>query len=145
MNDITGIKLLSGQITFDDSVVIYLNGIKIFEGNTPENGYDTNLYGASQTVDDSMTKRFTLEDLTMLRPGKNILAVELHQANANSSDVYFDFESLTGTNEGEGQKDLNTESLILEVGNTPESVRVNWLSEDKGNYEVQVAIRDKGE
>lgn len=143
LNDITGIKLLSGQITFDDSVVIYLNGIKIFEGNTPENGYDTNLYGASQTVDDSMTKRFTLEDLTMLRPGKNILAVELHQANANSSDVYFDFESLTGTNEGEGQKDLNTESLILEVGNTPESVRVNWLSEDKGNYEVQVAIRDK--
>ncbi|MCU6735615.1 purple acid phosphatase family protein [Diplocloster agilis] len=139
------IRALEGDILFDDAAVIYLNGELIWAGNTPGGGYAGLLsYGAEETVNSARQETFSVSELPMLKEGKNTIAVELHQANAHSSDIFFDFQSLRISYQIPEQKKPDTSGLILEVGNTAGQVLVNWLTKDKGAYEVQYAPKTGG-
>ena len=74
----------------DDGAVVYLNGTEIFRDNMPESSsYDT---PASSVVEDDDIVR-TAVPVTLLDPGRdNVLAVEVHQQSARSSDLSFDAE-----------------------------------------------------
>jgi hypothetical protein len=85
---------LSIQLVYDDGAVIYLNGTEVARVNMPS-GAVTHLTAARTTMgaDDEGT------DLTLLIPkehrlqgGENVLAVEVHQASADSSDLFFSLE-----------------------------------------------------
>jgi hypothetical protein len=93
-----GISRLVAEILRDDGVVVYLNGVEVPElrenmnpGVTTYNTYSAGVVGAPE-----QNFYFTrgVDAVHLLRPGTNTLAVELHQCNASSSDLYFDF-SLT--------------------------------------------------
>ncbi len=87
---------LSYWLLRDDGGVVYLNGVEIFRtANLPAPpaviSYTTTTGSPNgeNTVDVGTTNR------TALRAGSNVLAVEIHQQSATSSDVSFDF-SLVG-------------------------------------------------
>ncbi len=95
--DPSTITALTLNIKRDDGAVIYLNGTEIQRSNMPTGtiSYTTrassNLNGSSES-----TFYASAESAPLLVAGTNVIAVEVHQYNASSSDVSFDLY-LTGT------------------------------------------------
>jgi hypothetical protein len=82
----------------DDGAVVYLNGTEVWRSNMPS-GTITYTTHASTTVSGAAEETFyqsPLLDSSLLNAGTNVLAVEIHQADAGSSDIGFDLE-LRGT------------------------------------------------
>jgi Big-like domain-containing protein len=88
---------LNLRVLRDDGVIVYLNGAEVFRNNMPA-GTVTYTTLASAPVNDADETNFFATALspTVLLNGTNLLAVEIHQANATSSDLGFDLE-LTAT------------------------------------------------
>lgn len=86
------------QLLRDDGAVVYLNGIEVYRSNMPE-GAITSSTPAAADVSGSGSFRYyprTISPL-VLHAGTNVIAVELHQASASSSDMAFDLQ-LTASN-----------------------------------------------
>lgn len=129
---------LLGEIQFDDSVIIYLNGTEIYKDNEPTEGYEPGTgYGAEKGVETSWNRVFTVENTAVLKNGTNCIAVEVHQMHEDSSDIYFDFKEFKGTPEWNGVETLEANGLILQPGDTNSQMLVNWLAPQKGGYNVQ--------
>jgi hypothetical protein len=83
----------------DDGAVVYLNGFEVLRANMPciTINYQTlassGITGSSETI-------FTAYPIpaAYLKPGKNVLAVEIHQNAKNSGDLSFDLELASYTN-----------------------------------------------
>jgi hypothetical protein len=75
----------------DDGAVVYLNGNEIFRSNMPD-GAVTATTLAVTTVGGNDERVFysATVDSDSLIPGRNLVAVEVHQANPTSSDLSFD-------------------------------------------------------
>jgi hypothetical protein len=87
---------LFAEILRDDGAIIYLNGVEILRENMPGGPVNYGTF-ASQVVGGADQVSYFARNLDvadLLQPGLNTLAAEVHQVNANSSDLYFDF-SLT--------------------------------------------------
>jgi hypothetical protein len=85
---------LTGELTRDDGAVIYLNGIEVFRSNMP-GGAIGNQTLASSTVawpNEDDTHTFSVSS-GILVAGTNVIAVEIHQDDASSSDISFNFRS----------------------------------------------------
>lgn len=87
VEDLTDIKAIMGVLTYDDGAVVYLNGTEIFRVNMPTGDPAFNAPATSGT--DYEPAPFTV-DAKLLRKGRNVIAVEVHQSSATSSDVSFD-------------------------------------------------------
>jgi hypothetical protein len=88
---------MSLRVTRDDGAIVYLNGAEVFRNNMPAGAVTYATY-ASIPVNGADETNFYATSLSpgLLLSGTNILAVEIHQANATSSDLGFELE-LTGT------------------------------------------------
>ena len=74
----------------DDGAVIYLNGIKVYSIRLPETvTYST--FADTPAVGNAGYEYFTVP-ADALQNGDNVIAVEVHQVNATSSDVVFGLE-----------------------------------------------------
>ncbi len=84
------------QLARDDGAAVYLNGVEIYRNNLQDGLVSWNSL-ATATVDGALetTPVELLLGTAGLVAGRNTLAVEIHQASANSSDLGFDL-SLTG-------------------------------------------------
>ncbi|PYK96206.1 MAG: hypothetical protein DME19_20485 [Verrucomicrobia bacterium] len=81
----------------DDGAVVYLNGTEIRRDNMPT-GTITYTTLASSTIGGTDEQTFFPSTVAnLLLNGNNLLAVEIHQAATNSSDISLDLE-LRGTN-----------------------------------------------
>ena len=90
---------LVGGLMRDDGAIVYLNGTEVFRSNMPEGTVVNTTYASSVVGGGDETTFFTRDiDPALLRDGKNVVAVELHQANANSTDLSFDFELIARVN-----------------------------------------------
>lgn len=78
----------------DDGAIVWLNGQEVFRTNMPEGDVAFDTYTGQTTSSESTFYAKVLEP-DVLRAGRNVLAVEVHQAGPTSSDVSFDLE-LTG-------------------------------------------------
>lgn len=76
----------------DDGAVVYLNGNEIFRQNMPSGTITYNTFASGAVAGADETKYFTHKTGNLLVTGKNVIAVELHQASATSSDLSFDME-----------------------------------------------------
>jgi hypothetical protein len=78
------------QVLRDDGIAVYLNGSEVYRDNLP-NGTVPYSTPASDTVepDTNAYLQATLP-LSALRPGTNVIAAEVHQADPTSSDLTFD-------------------------------------------------------
>jgi hypothetical protein len=81
----------------DDGVIVYLNGSPIFTNNMPGNVAINYLTFAPNVIGGTDETTFYPQAVSPSRfvNGTNVLAAEIHQANAPSSDIIFDLQ-LTG-------------------------------------------------
>jgi hypothetical protein len=83
------------SIRRDDGAIVYLNGNEVFRTNMPAGSVSQStfassaLYGAGETdfVQQSISP-------SLLQPGANVIAVEIHQADLTSSDISFNLDLL---------------------------------------------------
>jgi hypothetical protein len=87
----TTITNLTFRLLRDDGAVVWLNGREVYRSNMP-NGTVAYLTPASSAVgdEDEQTYFSTRLATTNVTVGTNIIAVEIHQQAANSSDLSFD-------------------------------------------------------
>jgi hypothetical protein len=80
----------------DDGAAVFLNGHEVVRLRLPD-GRLTPETLANTVVSDGMEAEYSIHRIpvSLLRRGRNVLAVEVHQAEANSSDVLFDLELVT--------------------------------------------------
>ncbi|MDP8246282.1 MAG: lamin tail domain-containing protein [Candidatus Hinthialibacter antarcticus] len=78
----------------DDGAVIYINGAEALRFGMPAGNISYNTF-ANRTVGNATYEGPFEIDASMLRAGKNVIAIEVHQTNANSSDVVFGLEMST--------------------------------------------------
>lgn len=77
---------LSLQLTYDDGAVIYLNGTEIWRVNMPNGNITYNTFASQASSDNALTSTTVANTLVS---GDNVLAVEVHQHSATSSDLSF--------------------------------------------------------
>lgn len=75
----------------DDGAAVYLNGKEIVRSNLPDGALKHNTFAESATPSERGYFVFDF-DRSKLVPGKNVMAVEVHQSSAQSTDVSFDLE-----------------------------------------------------
>ncbi|MDD7887561.1 LamG-like jellyroll fold domain-containing protein [Flavivirga sp. 57AJ16] len=74
----------------DDGVVVYVNGVEAFRMNMPEGSITYNTYASSAVAGSDESAWNEIVTTNLLQDGENVIAVELHQADATSSDLRFD-------------------------------------------------------
>jgi len=129
------------NVSFDDGAAVYLNGVEIGRVNLPAapGGIDFQTF-ATATVGDGFDTIETFEfDPAMLNNGENTLAVEIHQANATSSDTYFDLELIV-----ERELSMNDNALFYMDGDL---LRIRESATAMGatagtRYEVYIVASD---
>ncbi len=83
----------SANVKRDDGVVVYVNGTEVYRNNLP-GGVIAYTTLASPAADDGATPQpFTIPS-NLIVAGNNIIAAEIHQNIATSSDISFDMELL---------------------------------------------------
>jgi hypothetical protein len=89
LTDPAAVGPLTVQLKRDDGGIVYLNNHEIFRSNLT-NGPVDYLTRATLADDDGTTFYVTNAPASLLVPGTNVVAVEIHQESPTSSDVSFD-------------------------------------------------------
>jgi len=111
----------------DDGVVVHLNGDEVYRSNMTAEPVTTDTYAVSAVGGDNEDLFHThLLESGLLETGTNLMAVEIHQANATSSDISFDLR-LLGLTEVPNPI-FQAPHLIYEGANTEMKVvwRMSW-------------------
>lgn len=94
--DASAVTELTLKVLRDDGAVAYVNGTEVFRNNMPAGTIAYSTYASGTTPDESTYFPATV-DPALLRDGPNVLAIEVHQANATSTDLSFDAELIGAT------------------------------------------------
>ncbi|MGG6311820.1 PA14 domain-containing protein [Paenibacillus macerans] len=89
--DASAIRELAATLIRDDGAVVYLNGEEVFRTNMPSGTITYTTRASGNVADPREEYPFTI-DPSLLVNGTNVLAVEVHQDSATSSDLYFDLD-----------------------------------------------------
>lgn len=87
IDNLSTIDALKLRLLADDGAVVYINGIEAFRINIPKNQTHETL--ANNSLIDSVWIENAITK-SLLRQGKNLVAVEVHQVSKASSDISFD-------------------------------------------------------
>jgi hypothetical protein len=87
VNDPAQVKSLQLELLRDDGAIVYLNGREAFRVSMPPGPVTYQTFASTASEYD--WEPASLDPL-LLVPGSNVLAVEVHQGNARSSDLSFD-------------------------------------------------------
>ena len=115
----TGLNL---RVRRDDGIVVYLNGTEVYRDNMPAGAVSYTTLAPVAAPDDGAVWQSATLAVSPLVAGTNLLAVEVHQSAASSSDLSFDLElsALTST-----PAVVVTRGPYLQIG-TPSSMTVRW-------------------
>jgi hypothetical protein len=95
--DISGYSSYTLSLKRDDGAVVYINGTEVWRSNMPSGtiSYNTLASGGASNDDGNAIHTNSFAGNTLVT-GINVIAVEIHQSDGNSSDISFDL-ALTGT------------------------------------------------
>ncbi len=95
VDDPSAITEITGSVIYDDSATVYINGTKI--AGFDDSSITENIQYGGSNAGDPITGTISVTEgiQDILVKGENVVAVEIHQGRANSSDIYFDMPSLT--------------------------------------------------
>ena len=146
LDSLDNVFAISGTVRYSDAVLVYLNGEVIFAGNVPAGGFaaGTDL-GCAADPGTVHEDSFLVTDLSALRVGENILAVELHQAAADGGSACFQMPYFNLLAEETQAPVPAPENIFLEMGDMGRQIWVDWLTEDAGYYELQYMTADEYE
>ena len=88
LQDPGAVSNLTVQLRRDDGAIVYLNGVEIVRDNIAPGPVNYGTY-ATNAADDGVTFFSFPIDPSLLLPGSNQLAAEVHQSSATSSDLTF--------------------------------------------------------
>ena len=122
------IRELKINLKCDDGAVVYFNGSEAFRTNLP-GGEITMKTLALTTISGSGESSFSAFsiNLELLKTGKNVIAVEIHQDYIVSSDLSFDMEMIA-LSENEGNL-ASTNSALKIVHTSDESITAVFESD----------------
>lgn len=120
VSDPAAYQSLTLRLMRDDGAVVYLNGTEVFRTNLPAGtiAHTTLASAAIGGADESAFLQTTISP-SLLVAGTNVIAVEIHQSGASSSDISFALELTAG-----GTVTL-TRGAYLQLA-TPTSTTVRW-------------------
>ena len=145
-NNIESIKKIAGEVVYDDAAIVAINGqvVAEFDNTDGTNAiYGTTNYGGSNaSAPQTGTVSFTdIESLNLQATG-NVLTVEVHNASATSSDIYFDMTSLTlSAAEEKGAEVIDT---ILGIGSSESCRNLSWLGTSTNTSYAQFVAAPEG-
>ena len=127
--DTTGVQPISGEVLFDDGVVVYLNGTEIFRNNMPAGtiGHTTTAAGTLQI--ENTFYAFQVPK-SLLKPGVNVLAAEVHQSAVNSSDVSFEL-SLRSVQIGSSSTRITTNPIVSDTAYSNIELEASFEVDDR--------------
>ena len=118
VSDPSAYDSLTFNVLFDDGVIVYINGVEVLRQNMPGGAVSYSTFSSAVGTENGIASSTIANSLVT---GTNVIAVEVHQASASSSDISFDFE-LTGNAPGV----VNIlRGPYLQEG-TPTSVIIKW-------------------
>lgn len=130
---------LTVSILRDDGAVVYLNGTEVWRTNMPTGtiGYKTYASSALSPPEEG-TFYSAPVDPVLLVAGKNVVAVEIHQSDAGSSDISFDLQ-LTGTGAAEPPPPPAAPSSLIATASSSSQVDLAWTdgSADEGGFLIE--------
>ncbi|HEX2608008.1 MAG TPA: metallophosphoesterase [Flavisolibacter sp.] len=130
ITDPTQFGTFSFNVTRDDGYVLYVNGVEMNRNNMPAGAVSYTTL-ASSAIEDAVIS-FNIPSSNFVA-GNNVIAVEMHQANATSSDISFNL-SLAGT-------DLFSAGLLrgpyLQMGNQTE-ITIRWRTTNAENSRIEL-------
>lgn len=91
----SNVSALALDLRRDDGAVVYVNGTEVFRTNMGSGPITAASYAMDWNTSETAWFPATVSPM-LLRPGRNVLAVEIHQASNRSSDISFDLR-LTAT------------------------------------------------
>lgn len=100
VTDPAAFSALTATVTYDDAAAVYLNGVEILRTDNLPAGAPLTAYASGASSDNAVASRDALP-ANLLRAGDNVVAVEIRQSDAASSDISFEL-TLSGTLTGTG-------------------------------------------
>ncbi|HQW83900.1 MAG TPA: DUF11 domain-containing protein, partial [Ferruginibacter sp.] len=76
----------------DDGVVVYVNGVEVYRNNMPGGAIAHGTVASSACSDNGNALQMATLPTSAFAVGNNVIAVEIHQNAASSSDLTFDLE-----------------------------------------------------
>ncbi|MFS0853266.1 GH92 family glycosyl hydrolase [Microbacterium sp. 179-I 3D4 NHS] len=134
--DLAQITQLNGEIAYDDAARVYVNGTKV--GGFADERVDAatgNMVYAGGNGTAPLTGNFTVP-APALRAGTNTIAVQVHNTNAGSSDVYMQLTSLTIAAAG---APAAISDVLLHVGSDETKRNLTFYTDREIDAQVQVA------
>lgn len=106
----------------DDGGIVYINGVEVFRSNMPLTNVNFNSFAqVNQNTTNETTFFPRTVPASVLIPGLNLVAVEIHQAAAGSNDLSFDF-ALIGNAPLPNQAPTANPQTVAVTQNTPRSI-----------------------
>lgn len=137
--DVSAVTMIAGNVIYDDSATVYINGVKIAgfdDSDITENiQYGGSNDGTPINGEILVTDPQTVQNV--LKNGKNVVAVEVHQGRAASSDLYFDMQ-LSFSTEALPEPASEPTNVVLNIGSDESQASVTWYttSENAGTLEL---------
>ncbi|MDA3823562.1 MAG: lamin tail domain-containing protein, partial [Bacteroidales bacterium] len=167
IQDTVNVETYELQIKRDDAAMVFLNGKQVVKENMPQYGhnYTTNAVATVSGDDEDRYLIFNLNPKLFVK-GENIIAVEIHQAGAGSSDISFDLQ-LKATSMRPGDiTEITSETVVITMNdnygltahvipdkNVLENVFINEIcasnidrfADEAGDYEDWIEIYNIGD
>ncbi|MBS0022527.1 purple acid phosphatase family protein [Microbacterium paraoxydans] len=136
------VAALQSTVTYDDALVVWLNGTEVARYVDGRITDTTNVEYAGDSNGDPLTSTFSAEG-GLLHDGTNTIAVSLFQDRATSSDIYFDMSSLTlvpASEPGTPVVAPPTRVILTPTEQPAVSQSFSWLAGDASHTVGQVEI-----
>ncbi|MEI6950011.1 metallophosphoesterase [Paraflavisolibacter sp. H34] len=158
--DTAGITGYRVSVKRDDGAVVYINGKEVYRTNMPGGVITHTTKANDHAVGDGASPVKKSLPAGILFPGRNTIAVEVHQATNSSADMFFDLELAAtmlssqppGGNDGEGgsgeEEPQNpggdgaelTRGPYLQVGNAT-GVTLRWRTDKATDSKIEVGTK----
>lgn len=135
-------ETLNAELLRDDGAVVYINGREAIRENMESGPTSYDQYASGNAVggtDEDTFWPFAL-DPSLVVPGINVVAVELHQKNATSSDISFDFELTATMPAWLDQPDVTVTDVSLHDGIAGDVVAVDAAVMNLGNVPATFSV-----
>jgi hypothetical protein len=144
VTNVAGISNLTVRLMRDDGGVVYLNSVEIFRSAMPEGAINYLTLASPPGASGAEEYTFFERDVepALLFDGINLVAVEIHQRIAGSSDLSFALELIANHGVQPPPLPVLTRGPYLQCG-TPSSVIVRWRTDLASDSRVRYG-RDPG-
>jgi hypothetical protein len=141
--DLAKIDKLDLTVGIDDGYVMYINGTEVRRLYMPEGDIDWQTWATyvnePSSAEGTDTANITAAALPLLKSGTNTVAVEVHNRDNTSSDIYFDMR-LTASGDGSVPA-ATVKNAVLNIGANEGERNIVWYSDSEAAGEARLALK----